>query len=115
MLVINFAQVTVAFRCIDMVRSLDDSTSCAIICSARGACVIAGAVAYRYVPESHKKTFYEHLTFKQYVETFWRNEATFGIDHKGRDLTTQDGIQAILPLVLLLAKLTSYGAMYQIF
>ena len=60
-------------------------------------CVMAGAGAYRYVPESHKGTFYEHRTVKQYVETFWWNEARNGVDHKGRELDTQEGIRAFLP------------------
>ncbi len=61
-------------------------------------CVAAGAGAYRYVPQSHRKTFYEHLTFKRYVETFWWNEANYRTDHKGRELDTQEGIRAIIPL-----------------
>ena len=63
-------------------------------------CVMAGAGAYRYVPESHKRTFYEHRTFKRYVETWWWNEARQGVDHKGRELDTQEGIRAMLPLRL---------------
>ena len=60
--------------------------------------VVAGGVAYRYVQTTHKMTFYEHLTFKRYVETFWWNEARHAVDHKGRELETQEGIRACLPL-----------------
>ena len=59
---------------------------------------MAGAAAYRYVPTSHKRTFYEHRTFKRHVETFWWNEARHDVDHKGRELDKQEGIQACLPL-----------------
>ena len=57
-----------------------------------------GAVAYRYVPTSHKRTFYEHRTFKWHVETWWWNEARQGVDHKGRELDTQEGIRAGIPI-----------------
>ena len=36
-----------------------------------------------YVPETHKRTFYEHRTFKQHVETFSWNEARHGVTTKG--------------------------------
>ena len=58
---------------------------------------MAGAAAYRYVPTLHKRTFYEHRTFKQYVETWWWNEARHDVDHKGRDCD-QEGIRACLPI-----------------
>ncbi len=61
-------------------------------------CVIAGAVAYVCVPKSRKKTFYERLTFKQYVETFWWDETRHSKDFKKRELDTQEGIRALLPL-----------------
>ena len=37
-------------------------------------------------------------TLRRYVETWWWNEATQGVDHKGRELDTQEGIRAMLPL-----------------
>ena len=61
-------------------------------------CVAAGAGAYRYVPRSHRRTFYEHLTFRRYVETFWWNEARHGVD-PNIELDT-DGVRAGLPLWL---------------
>ena len=32
------------------------------------------------------------------METWWWNEARHGFDHKGRELDTQEGIRAMLPL-----------------
>ena len=37
-------------------------------------------------------------SFKQHVETFWWNEARHDVDHKGRELDTQEGTRACLPL-----------------
>ena len=50
------------------------------------------------MPTSHKRTFYEHWTFRRHVETFWWNEERHDVDHKGRELDTQEGIRACLPL-----------------
>ncbi len=55
-------------------------------------------MAYRYVPTKRKRTFYEHRTLKRHVETFWWNEARHDVDHKGRELDTQEGIRACLSL-----------------
>ena len=98
MLLVNFAQVGIAYRHFGGSDTVDETTAWAILFSATAACVISGTVAYRYVPETHKRTFYEHRTFKQYVETFWWTEARHGFDHKGRVLDTQEGQRARLPL-----------------
>ena len=58
---------------------------------------MSGAVAYYYVPRNMKETFYGHLTFKEYVATHWWNEARHDVDHKHRELDTQEGIRACLP------------------
>ena len=98
MLTINFVQVGIAYRHFGGIDTVDETTAWAILFAATVVCVMAGAVAYWYVPTSHKRTFNEHLTFKQYVETWWWNEARQGVDHKGRELDTQEGIRACLPL-----------------
>ncbi len=98
MLTINFVQVGIAYRHFGGIDTVDETTAWAILFFATVVCVMAGAVAYWYVPTSHKRTFYEHRTFKRYVETWWWNEATQGVDHKGRELDTQEGIRAMLPL-----------------
>ena len=98
MLCINFAFVGIAYRRFGGVDTVDETTAWAILLAATGVCVVAGAVAYRYVPATHKGTFYKHLTFKRHVETFWWNEARHDVDRKGRELDTQEGIRAFLPL-----------------
>jgi len=98
MLTINFVQVGIAYRHFGGIDTVDETTAWAILFAATVVCVMAGAAVYRYVPTSHKRTFYEHRTFKRYVETFWWNEARHGVDHKGRELDTQEGIRAMLPL-----------------
>ena len=97
MLLVNFAQVGIAYRCYDQ-GTVDETTAWGLLVLLTAVCVAAGAGAYRYVPRSHRKTFYEHLTFRRYVETFWWNEARHDVDHKGRELDTQEGIRACLPL-----------------
>ncbi len=97
MLLVNFVQVGIAYRRFGGSDTVDETTAWAILFVATVVCVMAGAAAYRYVPESHKRTFYEHRTFKRLVETWWWNEARHDVDHKGRELDTQEGIRACLP------------------
>ncbi len=97
MLMANFAQVGIAYRCYDQ-GTVDETTARGVLVTLTAVCVAAGAGAYRYVPRTHRKTFYEHLTFRRYVETFWWNEVKQTVDHKGRALDTQEGIRAGFPL-----------------
>jgi hypothetical protein len=97
MLLANFAQVGIAYRCYDQ-GTVDETTAWGVLVALTVVCVAAGAGAYRHVPRSHRRTFYEHLTFRRHVETFWWNEARYDVDHKGRELDTQEGIRAGLPL-----------------
>ena len=75
MLLVNYAQVGIAYRRFGGSDTVDETTAWAILSISTVMCVVAGAAAYRYVPESHKRTFYEHRTFKEHVETWWWNEA----------------------------------------
>ena len=99
MLFINFAFLAISYHRFDGCATVDETTAWAILVAATVVCVMAGAVAYWYVPTSHKRTFYEHRTLKRHVETFWWNEARHDVDHKGREFETQEGIRACLPLV----------------
>ncbi len=97
MLMVNFVLVSITYRYYDQ-GTVDERTARGVLSTMTAVCIVAGAVAYRYVPRSHRKTFYEHLTFKRYVETFWWNEARNDVDHKGRELDTQEGVRACLSL-----------------
>ena len=59
--------------------------------------LISGAVAYYYVPETHKRTFHDHYTFKEHIERFVWDEAKLDLDNKNRPLETRDGIRACIP------------------
>jgi hypothetical protein len=98
MILANFVQVGIAYRYFGGNETVDEATAWGILAGATTVCVGSGLVAYIYVPKSHRRTFYEHLTFRRHVETFWWNEARYGKDHKGRELGTQDGQRARLPL-----------------
>ncbi len=97
MLLVNFVQVDVAYRYYDH-GTIDERTAWNVLSGLTAVCVLAGTVAYRQVPKSHRRTFYEHLTFKRHVETFWWNgkEARYGID-PNRELDS-DGVRAFLPV-----------------
>ena len=97
MLLVNFVQVGIAYRHFGGSDTVDETTVWAILFTSTVVCVMAGAAAYRYVPTSHKRTFYEHRTFNRHVGTFWWNEARYDVDHKGRECD-QEGTRACLPL-----------------
>ena len=95
MLIVNFVQVGIAYRRFGGSDTVDETTAWAILFTATAVCVTAGAAAYRYVPMTHKRTFYEHRTWKWHVETFWWNEARHGVDPSFElDI---DGVRAFLP------------------
>ena len=98
MILANVIQVGIAYRHFRGNETVDETTAWEILVGATTLCLGSRLVAYRYVPESHRWTFYEHLTFRRHVETFWWNEARYDVDHKGRELDTQEGIRACLPL-----------------
>ena len=98
MILANFIQVGIAYRYFGGNETVDEATAWGILVGATAVCTGSGLAAYRYVPKSHRRTFYEHLTFRRHVETFWWNEARHDVDHKGRELDTQEGIRACLPL-----------------
>jgi hypothetical protein len=100
MLLVNFVQIGIAYRRFGGSDTVDETTAWAVLFTSTVVCVMAGAVAYRYMPETHKQTFYKHQTFKQYTEKWWWNEAKHDVDHKGRELDTQEGIRACLPLAI---------------
>jgi len=58
--------------------------------------IVSGGIFFSYVPESHRKTFYEEKTWKEHLATFWWNEATSTIDHKHREVDTNEGVRALL-------------------
>jgi hypothetical protein len=93
MLLANFAQVGIAYRCYGQ-ETVDETPAWGVLVALTAVCVAAGAGAYRYVPRSHRRTFHEHRTFRQYVETYVWNEAKHRRDNKGRELDTQEGIRA---------------------
>ena len=95
MLLANFAQVGTAYRCYDL-GTVDETTAWGVLVALAAVCVAAGAGAYRYVPRSHRRTFYEHRTFRRHVETFVWNEAKHRRDNKGWELDTQEGIRACI-------------------
>lgn len=59
-------------------------------------CLVSGSIAFYYIPESYKHTFYKQQTFKQYMEETWE-EKLFVIDHKQREWTGHKAVRAHLP------------------
>jgi hypothetical protein len=97
MLLSNFVFVGIAYHSFEGCKILSEIMAWAVILLSTAVCVVSGAIAFYYVPKNLKGTFYGHLTFKEYVATFWWNEARHDVDHKLRELDTQEGIRACLP------------------
>ena len=94
----NFVFVGIAYHSFEGCEILRETTAWAILFLSSVVCVVSGAVAFYYVPKNLRGAFYGHLTFKEYVATFWWNEQRHSTDHKHRELDEQEGIRACLPL-----------------
>jgi len=107
MLVVNFLLVYFSYHVIAGTNSpanyptaldIPESFAWTFLASATLLCLFSGSVAFHYVPETHKSSFYRHNTFKEHVATFWWNDKTHGTDLNLREITDRDEIRALIPL-----------------
>jgi len=61
-------------------------------------CLLSGSVAFHYVPETHKGSFFRHKTFQHHVATFTWNDQTHTTDLSHREIADRDLIRAQIPL-----------------
>ena len=95
---INFAIIYATYRIFDARDVLRESYSWIGLIAVTSLTVISGSIAFSYVPKSHKHTFYNHLTLKEYISTFNWDEKGSDFDAKHREVKDQDGIRALLPI-----------------
>ena len=93
----NFVFVGIAYHSFEGCEILRETTAWAILFLSTVVCVVSGAVAFYYVPKNLRGTFYGHFTWKEYVATFYWNEARHAVV-RNIEMDTQEGIRATLPL-----------------
>ena len=98
MCTINFALVYVSYRAFDARNVLPESQAWVGLSAVTFLCVIFGVIAFNLIPQSHRHTFYKHLTLRDHINLINWHEKAQEFDHKMREVTDQDGIRALMPL-----------------
>ncbi|GMH54626.1 hypothetical protein TrRE_jg11973 [Triparma retinervis] len=97
MLTINFGMIFFSYRVHDGIDFLTEGQAFLGLSLLTISCVISGRIAYHYVPESHRGTFYKAWTFKDHVANYWWNDCVYSDDHHNRITTDQEYIRAAIP------------------
>jgi len=97
MLTINFGMVFLSYRSFDGTEFPTENQAILGLTSLTIICVISGRIAYHYVPESHKGTFYKALTFKDHMLNYMWNDCVYNTDHHQRITIDQEYIRAYIP------------------
>ena len=95
---INFAIVFATYRVFDARDVLPESYSWIGLSAVTSLTVVSGAIAFSYVPETHKKALYKHRTLKEHLSTYNWNEKELEFDARNREVKDQDGIRALMVL-----------------
>lgn len=95
MLLINFCFVGVSYHYFDGCPHVDEVTAWNLLFISTMFCIISGAVTYYYVPNTHKRTFFEHYPLRKHFDSYVWDEAA-ELVHNGVVISTRDGIRANL-------------------
>ena len=97
MLVVNFCILLFSYRVFDGIEYFTEIEAWVFLAATTLVCLVSGFVAFSYVPDSHKATFYKRWTWKKHVATFWCNDCVYATDHNRRITTDQEYIRAAIP------------------
>ena len=98
MIFANFIVVFVCFHVFDASQFFAESYAWMVLLAATLAMALSAIGAMSYMPKGFVKTFYKHLTYRDYLDSFNWNRQKFSIDHKRRELIDdQDGVRALIP------------------
>jgi hypothetical protein len=97
MLTINFGMVFFSYRVYEGTDFLTEGQAILGLTLLTIFCVISGRLAYHYVPDSRRGTFYKAWTFKDHVTNYWWNDCVYETDHHHRITTDQEYIRARIP------------------
>ena len=98
MITINFCLVGVSYRYYEGPEYFSENNAWTALVASTVVCVFSAWLTYKQVPATHKSTFREHYTLAMHIDAFWFEVQTHDTDTKGREIKTQDGVRAILPL-----------------
>lgn len=80
MLLLNFAYVGVAHHYFNASLFIDEANCWVILIISTATCLLSGGVAFYFIPDSHKGTFYKNMTFAQYMKVSVFIEYLWGRD-----------------------------------
>ena len=96
MVISNFLMIGLSYHAFNTNLYLTENVAWLALSISTLIAIVSGGIFVSYVPESHRKTFYEVKTFKEHVATYVWNEKPFVIDHKHREVDTKEGVRALL-------------------
>ena len=97
MLGVNFCILLFSYRVFDGIDYITESQAWVFLATTTLVCLASGLVAFQYVPDSHKPTFYKRWTFKEHVATYYWNDCFYSQDHHHQITTDQEYIRAAIP------------------
>jgi len=96
MLISNFLMIGLSYHAFNTHLYLTENVAWLALSISTLIAIVSGGIFFSYVPESHRKTFYEVKTFKEHVATYKWNQ-TSDTDHKHREVDTKEEVRALLP------------------
>ncbi|GMH91757.1 hypothetical protein TL16_g12147 [Triparma laevis f. inornata] len=90
MLGINFVIPLFSYRVFEGIDYITESQAWVFLATTTLVCLVSGFVAFQYVPDSHKPTFYKRWTFKEHMTTYWWNDCFYDHDHHHQITTDQE-------------------------
>ena len=97
MLGANICILLFSYRVFDGIDYFTEAEAWLFLTTMTLLCVVSGFVAFKYVPDSHKATFYKRWTFKEHVANYWWNDCLYSRDHHYQITTDQEYIRARIP------------------
>ena len=97
MLISNFLMIGLSYHAFNTHLHLTENVAWLALSVTTLVAIVSGGIFSSYVPESHRKTFYEVKALKEHVATFWWNDTTSTTDNKYREVDTNEGVRALLP------------------
>jgi len=99
MLCVNFLIIYVSYHVLTpTAHDIPESFAWIFLASSTLLCLLSGSVAFHYVPDTHKSSFYRHNTVQHHLATFIWNDMSHTTDMNHREITYRDHIRSQIPL-----------------
>ena len=97
MLGVNFCILLFSYKVFEGIDYITETQAWFFLATTTLLCLVSGFIAFSYVPDSHKPTFYKRWTLKEHMAKYWWNDCFYSTDHHYRITTDQEYIRARIP------------------